>query len=45
MVLQIYAIRFFQGMAESSTFVGTHYILGSYVNYASCIHRGNEILT
>lgn len=28
---QIYAIRFFQAMAESSTFVGTHYILGSFV--------------
>lgn len=26
----IMAIRFFQGMAESSTFVGTHYILGSW---------------
>jgi MFS family permease len=24
------AIRFFQGLAESSTFVGTHYILGSW---------------
>ncbi|KAH9894422.1 MFS general substrate transporter [Cubamyces lactineus] len=29
-VQQIYAIRFFQGVAESSTFVGTHYILGSW---------------
>jgi len=29
-VQQIFAIRFFQGMAESSTFVGTHYILGSW---------------
>ncbi|TCD66946.1 hypothetical protein EIP91_000724 [Steccherinum ochraceum] len=29
-VEQIFAIRFFQGMAESSTFVGTHYILGSW---------------
>ncbi|KAI0265164.1 MFS general substrate transporter [Gloeopeniophorella convolvens] len=29
-VEQIYAIRFLQGMAESSTFVGTHYILGSW---------------
>ncbi|KAJ3728986.1 major facilitator superfamily domain-containing protein [Lentinula guzmanii] len=29
-VQQLYAIRFFQGMAESSTFVGTHYILGSW---------------
>ncbi|KAI0306958.1 major facilitator superfamily domain-containing protein [Multifurca ochricompacta] len=29
-VQQIYAIRFLQGMAESSTFVGTHYILGSW---------------
>lgn len=27
---QVYAIRFFQGIAESSTFVGTHYILGSW---------------
>ena len=26
----IMAIRFFQGMAEASTFVGTHYILGSW---------------
>ncbi|KAK7695529.1 hypothetical protein QCA50_000165 [Cerrena zonata] len=29
-VEHIYAIRFFQGMAEASTFVGTHYILGSW---------------
>ncbi|KAA1466254.1 MFS general substrate transporter [Dentipellis sp. KUC8613] len=27
---QLYAIRFLQGLAESSTFVGTHYILGSW---------------
>ncbi|KAK3948158.1 major facilitator superfamily domain-containing protein [Pseudoneurospora amorphoporcata] len=27
---QIMAIRFFQGIAESTTFVGTHYILGSW---------------
>jgi len=27
---QVYAIRFFQGMVESSTFVGVHYILGSW---------------
>ncbi|KAK4121489.1 MFS general substrate transporter [Parathielavia appendiculata] len=26
----IMAIRFFQGLAEASTFVGTHYILGSW---------------
>ncbi|APA08478.1 hypothetical protein SS1G_02173 [Sclerotinia sclerotiorum 1980 UF-70] len=26
----IMAIRFFQGLAESTTFVGTHYILGSW---------------
>ncbi|KAF9247159.1 major facilitator superfamily domain-containing protein [Melanogaster broomeanus] len=26
----LYAIRFFQGMSEASTFVGTHYILGSW---------------
>ncbi|GJJ11500.1 hypothetical protein Clacol_005733 [Clathrus columnatus] len=26
----IYGIRFLQGLAESSTFVGTHYILGSW---------------
>ncbi len=26
----VMAIRFFQGMAEASTFVGTHYILGSW---------------
>ncbi|KAF9451620.1 MFS general substrate transporter [Macrolepiota fuliginosa MF-IS2] len=31
---QVYAIRFFQGMAESSTFVGTHYILGSWYKSA-----------
>ncbi|PIL36918.1 MFS general substrate transporter [Ganoderma sinense ZZ0214-1] len=29
-VQQIFVIRFFQGIAESSTFVGTHYILGSW---------------
>ncbi|KAI0693818.1 MFS general substrate transporter [Cytidiella melzeri] len=29
-VQQIYAIRFFQGITESSTFVGTHYILGAW---------------
>ncbi|KAF8517887.1 MFS general substrate transporter [Hysterangium stoloniferum] len=29
-VEQVYAIRFLQGVAESSTFVGTHYILGSW---------------
>ncbi|KZT20783.1 MFS general substrate transporter [Neolentinus lepideus HHB14362 ss-1] len=29
-VQQIYAIRFFQGVSEASTFVGTHYILGSW---------------
>jgi len=29
-VEQLYAIRFFQGIAEASTFVGTHYILGSW---------------
>jgi ACS family pantothenate transporter-like MFS transporter len=27
---EIMAIRFFQGIAEASTFVGTHYILGSW---------------
>jgi MFS transporter, ACS family, pantothenate transporter len=26
----IMAIRFFQGIVEASTFVGTHYILGSW---------------
>ncbi|KAG2369951.1 major facilitator superfamily domain-containing protein [Suillus spraguei] len=26
----LYAIRFFQGISEASTFVGTHYILGSW---------------
>ncbi|ODQ63122.1 MFS general substrate transporter [Nadsonia fulvescens var. elongata DSM 6958] len=26
----IYALRFFQGIFESSTFIGTHYILGSW---------------
>ncbi|CCM04842.1 uncharacterized protein FIBRA_07035 [Fibroporia radiculosa] len=29
-VEQMYAIRFFQGVSEASTFVGTHYILGSW---------------
>jgi len=29
-IRQIYGIRFVQGIAESSTFVGTHYILGSW---------------
>lgn len=29
-VAQIYAIRFFQGFFEASSFVGTHYILGSW---------------
>ncbi|TDL29252.1 MFS general substrate transporter [Rickenella mellea] len=29
-IQQVYGIRFLQGMAESSTFVGTHYILGSW---------------
>ncbi|EIW82432.1 MFS general substrate transporter [Coniophora puteana RWD-64-598 SS2] len=29
-VQQLYVIRFFQGMSEASTFVGTHYILGSW---------------
>ncbi|GBE79336.1 Pantothenate transporter liz1 [Sparassis crispa] len=27
---QLYAIRFFQGVTEASTFVGTHYVLGSW---------------
>lgn len=26
----IMAVRFFQGLAEASTFVGTHYILGAW---------------
>ncbi|KAG2751526.1 MFS general substrate transporter [Suillus brevipes Sb2] len=29
-VEQLYAIRFFQGISEASTFVGTHYVLGSW---------------
>ncbi|KAI0952598.1 hypothetical protein AcV7_008346 [Taiwanofungus camphoratus] len=29
-VEQVYAIRFFQGVTEASTFVGTHYVLGSW---------------
>ncbi|KAF5369911.1 hypothetical protein D9758_001191 [Tetrapyrgos nigripes] len=29
-VQQLFVIRFLQGMAESSTFVGSHYILGSW---------------
>ncbi|CCX10261.1 Similar to Pantothenate transporter FEN2; acc. no. P25621 [Pyronema omphalodes CBS 100304] len=31
-VTQIYLIRFFQGIFESSTFIGTQYILGSWYN-------------
>ena len=33
--VQVYAIRFLQGVVESSTFVGTHYILGASVSPAS----------
>ncbi|GAA5889064.1 hypothetical protein JCM6882_009732 [Rhodosporidiobolus microsporus] len=29
-VTHLYVIKFFQGMAEASTFVGAHYILGSW---------------
>ncbi|KAH8113343.1 MFS general substrate transporter [Phellopilus nigrolimitatus] len=29
-IQQVWAIRFLQGIAESSTFVGTHYVLGSW---------------
>lgn len=29
-VQQLYGIRFLQGLSESSTFVGTHYILGAW---------------
>lgn len=35
----IMAIRFFQALAESSTFVGTHYILGAWSVYSSLSHQ------
>ncbi|KAE9992848.1 hypothetical protein EG327_007475 [Venturia inaequalis] len=40
----IMAIRFFQGIAESSTFVGTHYILGSWYT-ASELGKRSGIFT
>lgn len=30
---QVMVIRFFEAIFESATFVGTHYILGSWYNY------------
>ncbi|TFK76048.1 MFS general substrate transporter [Pluteus cervinus] len=33
-VQQLYAIRFLQGLAESSTFVGTHYVLGAWYKHS-----------
>ncbi|KAL0259830.1 hypothetical protein SLS55_005570 [Diplodia seriata] len=40
----IMAIRFFQGIAESTTFVGTHYILGSWYT-ASELGKRSGIFT
>lgn len=40
----IMAIRFFQGMAEASTFSGTHYILGSWYK-ASELGKRSGIFT
>lgn len=38
-VTQIYAIRFFQGTFEASSFVGTHYILGSWYTESELAKR------
>ena len=35
-IKKIWGIRFLQGIAESSTFVGTHYVLGSWVHIILC---------
>jgi len=42
---QVYVIRFFQGMVESSTFVGTHYVLGSQVTLTLVSHSLMNVYT
>ncbi|KAJ7125450.1 MFS general substrate transporter [Mycena crocata] len=39
-VRHLYVIRFFQGMAEASTFVGAHYIMGSWYKESELGKRG-----
>jgi len=39
-VRHLYVIRFFQGMAEASTFVGAHYIMGSWYKETELGKRG-----
>ncbi|KAF7305086.1 MFS general substrate transporter [Mycena kentingensis (nom. inval.)] len=39
-VRHLYVIRFFQGMAEASTFVGAHYIMGSWYKDSELGFRG-----
>ncbi|KAJ7632720.1 major facilitator superfamily domain-containing protein [Roridomyces roridus] len=39
-VRHLYVIRFFQGMAEASTFVGAHYIMGSWYKESELGLRG-----
>ncbi|KAF7294861.1 Permease of the major facilitator superfamily [Mycena indigotica] len=39
-VRHLYVIRFFQGMAEASTFVGAHYIMGSWYKDSELGTRG-----
>ncbi|CAK5277647.1 unnamed protein product [Mycena citricolor] len=39
-VRHLYVIRFFQGMAEASTFVGAHYIMGSWYKDSELGKRG-----
>ncbi|KAJ7905611.1 MFS general substrate transporter [Mycena olivaceomarginata] len=39
-VRHLYVIRFFQGMAEASTFVGAHYIMGSWFKEQELGKRG-----
>ncbi|KAJ7343385.1 major facilitator superfamily domain-containing protein, partial [Mycena albidolilacea] len=39
-VRHLYVIRFFQGMAEASTFVGAHYIMGSWYTERELGKRG-----
>ncbi|KAJ7430729.1 MFS pantothenate transporter [Mycena galericulata] len=39
-VRHLYVIRFFQGIAEASTFVGAHYIMGSWYKESELGKRG-----
>ncbi|KAJ7741512.1 MFS general substrate transporter [Mycena maculata] len=39
-VRHLYVIRFFQGMAEASTFVGAHFIMGSWYKESELGKRG-----